>query len=200
MPVAFRQRSSSDDRWRNAPGVFRKASEVFLIIFRSLPIFTDISRKLPKSVIPLFTLMCTCTSKTGSESTCLYQSHFIFYGYFNHRHVHAFQTWCDLTIRLMFSFLSMRGSFVFLLTDECFCARINKVCHLVESLLYIFALAILKIGFQAQFAISVMHALYIMQICQCFIYFNHLSVMPVSRIIDSRHVYVYLIISKQKYN
>ena len=42
----------NDDRWRNAPGVFRKASETFFN-FRSLPIFTDISRRLPKCILPL---------------------------------------------------------------------------------------------------------------------------------------------------
>ena len=38
-----------DDRWRNAPGDFRKASEAFYN-FPSLPIVTDILRKLPKCI------------------------------------------------------------------------------------------------------------------------------------------------------
>ena len=41
----------NDDRWRNAPGVFRKAFETFFN-FRYLPIFTDISRRLPRCIIP----------------------------------------------------------------------------------------------------------------------------------------------------
>jgi len=44
-----------DDRLRNAPGVFRKASEAFYN-FRPLPIFTDILLKFPKSIIPLLRL------------------------------------------------------------------------------------------------------------------------------------------------
>ena len=47
-----------DDRWRNASGVLRKASETFLN-FRSLSILTDFLRKLPKCIYPCSVNNCS---------------------------------------------------------------------------------------------------------------------------------------------
>ena len=79
-----------DDRWRNAPCVFRKASETFLN-FWSLPIFTDISRRLPKCIIPLLRLhnYSFGTVLTSSGKPAYWEAVFLHISLF---HVH----WIDI--------------------------------------------------------------------------------------------------------
>jgi len=52
MPVLSVSGRHDDDRRRNTPAVFRKASDAFYN-FRSLPIFTDFLRRLPNCITKL---------------------------------------------------------------------------------------------------------------------------------------------------